>query len=116
VKILISLVWLALAFGFAHLARGLGPESGPAPPALETGSPQFEIQGEGFHIQLDVEGTPLNEPFEALRAEVDEYVETVRQNARRNTQRVRWACWSGAAASLLGLALSWAPRERTSQA
>ncbi len=112
-KIVLSLVWLALAVGFAHLGRGLDERSGPELPAFEPESPRFEIQGQGFHIELDVEGTPLNEPFEELEAEVERYVEEMRESTRRSQTRLQRASWAGIAAALAGLALTWAPRGRS---
>ena len=111
-KLLLSVVWIALAAGFVHLGRQLGAEVERPLPELQTQSPQFEIAGEGFHIELDVAGTPLNEPFERMKREVETYLEEVRADVERRSRHVVLACWLGAVASLAGLALLWAPARR----
>jgi hypothetical protein len=112
VKLVLSVIWLALAVGFVQLGRQLGAEVERPLPELQTQSPQFEIAGEGFHIELDVAGTPLNEPFERMKREVETYLEEVRADVDRRSRHVVLACWLGAAASLAGLALLWAPARR----
>ena len=111
-KLLLSVVWLALAVGFVHLGRQLGMEVERPLPELQTQSPQFEIAGEGFHIELDVAGTPLNEPFERMKLEVETYLEEVRADVDRRSRHAALVCWMGAAAALAGLALLWAPPRR----
>jgi hypothetical protein len=110
VKLLLSVVWIALAAGFVHLGRQLGAEVERPLPELQTQSPQFEIAGEGF--ELDVAGTPLNEPFERMKLEVETYLEEVRADVDRRSRHATLACWLGAAASLGGLAVLWAPARR----
>lgn len=111
-KLLLSVVWIALAAGFVHLGRQHGAAVERPLPELQTQSPQFEIAGEGFHIELDVAGTPLNEPFERMKLEVETYLEEVRADVDRRSRHAALACWMGAAASLAGLVVLWAPARR----
>ena len=111
-KLLLGVVWLALAAGFVDLGRQLGAEVERPLPELQTQSPRFEIAGEGFHIELDVAGTPLNEPFERMQREVEAYLEEVRADVDRRSRQARLACWVGTAASLTGMAMLWAPAGR----
>lgn len=108
-KILLSLVWLALAAAFVWNGRELAAGAERSLPQLETAeSPRVEIAGEGFHLELDVQGTPLNQPFEKLRADVEAWVERVRAEERRRARRGALLCYAGAGTCALALALTWA--------
>jgi len=106
-KIVLSLVWVALAVAFAHAGQQFATAAGAPPPAFEAASPRFSLEGEGFHFDLDMEGTPLAEPFRELEAEVQAYLREVAAARRRANRRATWICTGGALASLAGLALVW---------
>lgn len=108
-KLVLTLAWLALAAGFVHLGRQLGAEVERPFPELQTERPQVEIAGEGFHIELDVAGTPLNEPFERMQEEVERYAEELRVDVDRRSRHASITCYMAAAASLAALLVLWAP-------
>ena len=74
-KIVLSVVWLALAVAFAHAGRQFASDAAAPPPEFEAANPRFSLEGEGFHFEMDVEGTPLDQPFRELEAEVQAYLE-----------------------------------------
>jgi len=114
VRAALCALWLVLAAALLFLGRQLEAEGRTPLPALEPGSPRFEISGEGFHFELDVAGTPLSEPFEKLQEEVDARLAEIAETVRRDTRRAAWTCYGGAAAALLGFLLAWrsAPQPR----
>jgi hypothetical protein len=113
VKFVMSVVWIGLAAGFVWLGVVLGSDVHAHIEPFEPGSPKVEIAGEGFHIELDVAGTPLDEPFAEQRAAMEEYVEAVGQALQERGRRAALLCYAAAAASLLGLLLTWTGARRT---
>jgi hypothetical protein len=110
VKVVLSVLWIGLAVGFVRLGLGLGGDADVELEPFQPESPRVEIAGEGFHIELDVAGTPLDEPFAEQRAEMEAYVEEMRSRFAQRGRRAAWLCYGAAAASLLGLALTWTGR------
>ena len=106
-KVLASVLWVALTLGFLWLARELGADVSAELAPFEPQSPRVEIAGEGFHIELDVAGTPLDEPFAEQRAQMEAYVAEVEVALGRRGRRAAWLCYTAAAGSLLGLWLTW---------
>jgi hypothetical protein len=107
VKIVLSIVWLVLAVVLFGLGRDLSVQATEPQLTLETKNPRFEIAGEGFHLELDVSGTPLSEPFEEFEREVNAYLSEVKARLETSRRRAALGCYAGAAASLLGLLLVW---------
>ncbi len=106
-KVAASVLWIGLAVGFLWLRGELGADLAAELEPFEPESPHVEIAGEGFHIELDVAGTPLDEPFAAQRAQMEAYVADVELAFRRRGRRAALLCYGAAAASLLGLGLTW---------
>lgn len=106
-KVVASVVWIGLAAGFLWLGGGLGADVAAELEPFEPESPRVEISGDGFHIELDVAGTPLDEPFAAQREQMETYVSDMQLAFRRRGRRAAWLCYGAAAASLLGLGLTW---------
>lgn len=115
-KFVASLVWIGLAVGFLWLGRELGADIAAEIEPFEPESPRVEIAGEGFHIELDVAGTPLDEPFAAQRDQMETYVTQMEFAFRRRGRRVAWLCYGATAASLLGLGLTWSGGRPTAAA
>ncbi len=106
-KIVLSLVWVALAIAFAHAGRQFATDADAPLPVFEAESPRFSLEGESFHFELELEDTPLAEPFRKREAEVQVYLQEVAAARRRASRRASWICTGGALASLAGLALVW---------
>jgi hypothetical protein len=106
-KIVLSLVWLALAAVFVSLGWDLYRDAAQPIPPLETTDPRFEFESEGFRLEFDVEGTPLEQPFTRMRSEIDDWLEGVSEELARAHRRAALACLLGALASVGGLAATW---------
>ncbi len=106
-KLALSVVWLTLAALFFSLGwRWVEAASQPLPP-LETSEPRFEFESQGFRLEFDVVGTPLDPPFIQFEQEVDAYIERVSGELSEANQRAAWACLLGGLASMGGLLMTW---------
>ncbi len=106
-KLVLSVVWIALAALFFSLGwRSIEAADQPLPP-LETSEPRFEFKSQGFRLEFDVAGTPLEQPFTQFKQEVDAYIEEVSGGLSVAHQRAAWACLLGGLASLGGLLMTW---------
>jgi len=113
VRIALSVLWLGLAAAFVATGWRLHDQSGESLPVLETSTPRVEISSEGFHLEIDVAGTPLEAPFADFEREVNAYVEDVATSLQQTQGRAAAACYLAGALSLAGLALTWrAPGHR----
>ena len=102
-----SVLWIGLAAAFAWLGLTLGEDPTLALEPFEPGSPRVEIAGEGFHLELDVAGTPLDEPFAQQRARMEAHVAKLEAALGAHGRRAARLCWAGVAGSLVGLGLTW---------
>ncbi len=109
-KLALSVVWLALAALFFSLGWRLVEAADQPLPPLETSEPRFEFESQGFRLELDVMGTPLEQPFIHFRQEVDAYIGEVSGALSAANQRAAWACLLGGLASLGGLLMTWSVR------
>jgi hypothetical protein len=100
-------VWLALTGAFVGLGREMAARAVDPIPAFETESPRFEFSSEGFRLEFDVAGTPLEQPFEEFRKDVDTYLADLEQSLRDSQGRAALACFVAAGASLVALVLLW---------
>jgi hypothetical protein len=106
-KLALSVVWLALAALFFSLGwRWVEAADQPLPP-LETSEPRFEFESQGFRLEFDVVGTPLEQPFTQFKQEVDAYIQEASVALSAAHQRAAWACLLGGLASLGGLMMTW---------
>lgn len=115
-KVAVSVVWIGLAAGFLWLGHELGAGVAAELAPFEPESPRVEIAGEGYHIELDVAGTPLDEPFAAQREQMETYVSDMQLALHRRGRRAAGLCYGAAAASLLGLGLTWSGRRTVAHA
>ncbi len=106
-KLALSVVWLALAALFFSLGWRLVEAADQPLPPLETSEPRFEFESQGFRLEFDVVGTPLEQPFTQFKQEVDAYIEHVSGELSEANQRAAWACLLGGLASLGGLLMTW---------
>jgi hypothetical protein len=107
VKILLSVIWLALAGVFFALGWQLWNDAERSLPTFEATQPKFEISGEGFRFQLDVEGTPLETPFREFQDEVNDYLAELGDSVQQAHRRAAWGCIVAGVASLASLTLVW---------
>ena len=117
-KIALSVIWLALAGVFFSLGWHLWTEAERSLPTFEATQPKFEIAGEGFRFELDVEGTPLDGPFREFQEEVNTYLMELGDSVQQAHQRAAWGCVVAGVASLASLAVLWltpASTRRTEQ-
>ena len=106
-KILLSIVWLALAGIFFGFGLQLWGQANRPLPEFEATQPKFEISGESFRFEIGVEGTPLDEPFREFRDEVDAYLAEVGDSVGRRHRRAAWGCGVAGLASLASLVVLW---------
>lgn len=106
-KIVLSIVWLALAGVFFTLGWQLATEAERSLPAFEATQPRFEFSTEGFHFELDVEGTPLDTPFREFQEQVNDYLAELGDSVQRAHRRAAWGCVVAGLASLASLVLVW---------
>jgi hypothetical protein len=107
VKILLSVIWLALVGVFFTLGWQLWTQAERSLPEFEATPPSFEISGEGFRFELDVEGTPLDGPFREFQDEVNVYLAELGDSVQRAHRRAAWGCIAAGVASLASLVLLW---------
>jgi len=106
-KIFLSIIWLALAGVFYTLGWQLSTEATRALPTFEATQPKFEISGEGFRFELDVEGTPLDGPFREFQGEVNDYLTELGDSVRVAYRRAALGCVVAGVASLASLVVVW---------
>ena len=106
-KILLSVIWLALAAVFFTLGWQLWTQAERSLPEFEATPPSFEISGEGFRFELDVEGTPLDGPFREFQDEVNDYLAELGDSVQRAHGRAAWSCVVAGVASLASLVILW---------
>jgi hypothetical protein len=107
VKIALSVIWLALAGVFFALGWQLWTEAERSLPTFEATQPKFEIAGEGFRFELDVEGTPLDGPFREFQEEVNDYLTDLGDSVQQAHRRAAWGCIVAGVASLASLVVLW---------
>ena len=106
-KIVLSIIWIALAGVFFTLGWQLSTQAKRSLPTFEATQPKFEISGEGFRFELDVEGTPLDGPFREFQAEVNDYLAELGDSFQRAHGRAAWGCLVAGIASLASLVVVW---------
>ena len=106
-KILLSVIWLALAAVFFTLGWQLWTQAERSLPEFEATPPSFEISGEGFRFELDVEGTPLDGPFRDFQDQVNDYLAELGDSVERAHRRAAWGCVVAGLASLASLVVVW---------
>jgi len=106
-KIILSIIWLALAGVFFTLGWQLATEAERSLPTFEATQPKFELSGEGFRFELDVEGTPLDTPFREFQDEVNDYLAELGDSVQRAHRRAAWGCVVAGVASLASLLVVW---------
>ena len=106
-KIALSAVWIALGAAFVGVGWDLQLRSAEPLPVLEADNPRVEISSEGFHLEIDVAGTPLEGPFAEFEADVNEFLATVGETLQQTRSRAAAGCFVAAGLSAVGLALTW---------
>ena len=106
-RIALSAVWLGLAVAFVAIGWRLHERADEPIPALEASNPRVQISSEGFHLEIDVAGTPLEGPFVEFEREVNAYLEELGGSLQQTQARAAIACYLASALSLIGLALTW---------
>ena len=106
-RIALSIIWLALAGVFFTVGWQLATEAKRSLPTFEATQPKFELSGEGFRFELDVEGTPLDTPFREFREQVNAYLAKLGDSVQQAHRRAAWGCFVAGAASLASLVLVW---------
>jgi hypothetical protein len=106
-RIVLSIIWLALAGVFFTLGWQLATEAERSLPTFEATQPRFELGGEGFRFELDVEGTPLDAPFRQFEEEVNVYLADLGDSVQQAHRRAAWGCLVAGVASLASLVIVW---------
>ncbi len=106
-RIALSAVWLGLAVAFVAIGWRLQEQADEPMAALEAPHPRVEISAEGFHLEIDVAGTPLEGPFVEFERDVNAYLEQLGASLQQTRARVAIACYLASALSLIGIALTW---------
>ena len=106
-KIILSIIWLALAGVFFTLGWQLATEAERSLPTFEATQPKFELSGEGFRFELDVEGTPLDTPCREFQDEVNDYLAELGDSVQQAHRRAAWGCAVAGVASLASLVVVW---------
>ena len=106
-RIALSVIWLGLAVAFVATGWRLHEQAGEPLPPLEASNPRVEISSEGFHLEIDVAGTPLEGPFADFERKVNAYLEELGTSLQQTQARAAAGCYLASALSLAGLALTW---------
>lgn len=106
-KVALSILWLALSGLFFFLAWDHWESGAASLPPFETAEPSFEFSGSGFHIELDVHGTPLDQPFQELEADLSAYLADLEARLAASHRRDALGLAAAGLAALLGLLLTW---------
>ncbi len=106
-KIALSAVWIALGAAFVAVGWDLQVRSSEPLPVLEASNPHVEISSEGFHLEIDVAGTPLEGPFAEFEADVNEFLATVGATLQQTLARAALGCFLAAGLCAVALVLTW---------
>jgi len=106
-RIVLSIIWLALAGVFFTLGWQLSTEANRSLPTFEATEPTFEFSGEGFRFELGVEGTPLDAPFRQFQDQFNDYLAELRDSVQQAHRRAAWGCFVAGIASLASLVVLW---------
>jgi hypothetical protein len=106
-RIVLSIIWLALAGIFFTLGWQLSTEATSSLPAFEATEPTFEFSGENFRFELGVEGTPLDAPFREFQDQVDDYLAELGDSVQQAHRRAAWGCVVAGIAALASLVVLW---------
>lgn len=106
-KIALSVVWIALGAAFVAVGWDLQTRSAEPLPVLEAANPHVEISTEGFHLEIDVAGTPLEAPFVEFETRVNDLLEAIGETLQLTLARAARGCFVGAGLCGAGLVLTW---------
>ena len=104
-KLAISVLWLAFALLFFVLGRAHWIEAENSIPAFEVTRHAYELSGSGFKVEIDVGGTPLDQPFENFSKDFNEYLEEQNRSARASNRRAAWGYFLACATAIVSLLL-----------
>ena len=91
-RIVLSILWLALAGVFFALGWQLSTEAKRSLPTFEATPPRLELATEGFRLELDVERTPLDAPFREFQDQVNDYLTELGDSVQQAHRRAAWGC------------------------
>ncbi len=104
-KLAISVIWLAFALLFFVLGRAHWIEAETSIPPFEVTKRAYELSGSGFKLEIDVGGTPLDQPFENFAEDFNEYLEEQNQSASASNRRAAWGYFLASATAIVSLLL-----------
>ncbi len=104
-KLAISVIWLAFALLFFVLGRAHWIEAEMSIPSFEVTKHAYELSGSGFKLEIDVGGTPLDQPFENFAEDFNEYLEVHNQSARASNHRAAWGYFLASATAIASMLL-----------
>jgi len=104
-KVSISIVWFAFALLFFWLGRDQWIEAQKSMPPFEIPKHAYELSGSGFRLEIDVRGTPLDQPFEKFADEFNAYLEKQNQAANTSKRRAAWAYFIASGTAIVSLLL-----------
>lgn len=104
-KASISVIWFAFALLFFWLGRDQWIEAQKSMPPFENPKHAYELSGSGFHLEIDVRGTPLDQPFEKFAEEFNAYIEEQNQAASTSKLRAAWAYFLASGTAIVSLLL-----------
>jgi hypothetical protein len=104
-KVLISVIWFAFALLFFMLGRDQWLEAQKSMPPFEIPKHAYELSGSGFHLEIDVRGTPLDQPFENFAEEFNAYLEKQNQSSSTSNRRAAWAYFLASGTAIVSLLL-----------
>ncbi len=104
-KVAISVIWLAFAILFFQLGRAHWSEAANSIPPFEVTKRAYELRGSGFQLEIDVGGTPLDQPFENFSEDFNEYLEEQNQTASASNRRAAWGYFLASATAIVSLLL-----------
>ncbi len=104
-KVAISVVWMAFALLFFGLGRAHWVEAENSIPSFEITRPVYEISGSGFKVEIDVAGSPLDQPFESFAKDFNEYLEVKNQSASASNRRAAWGYFLASATAIASMLL-----------
>lgn len=104
-KVATSVIWLAFAFLFFVLGRWHWTEAEKSIPPFEVTRRAYELSGSGFQLEIDVGGTPLDQPFENFAEDFNEYLEERNRTASASHRRAAWGYFLAGAMAVASLLL-----------
>ncbi len=104
-KLAISVIWLAFALLFFVLGRAHWIEAEMSIPSFEVTKHAYELSGSGFKLEIDVGGSPLDQPFENFAEDFNEYLEEQNQSASASNRRAAWGYFLASATAIVSLLL-----------